>query len=165
MTTVQRFLKQLEQESITTRKMLAIVPADKFGWQPHPRSMALGQLATHLAEVAGWVEITLTTDGLDLANNPFTPPAINNLAELLDFFEARLAKGIAALQNATDENLKPIWTMSYGGRVISERPREEVIAQSINQIIHHRAQLGVFLRLLDVPIPGSYGPSADDMQM
>ncbi len=165
MTMTQRFLKQLEQESITTRKMLAAVPDDKFDWQPHPKSMTIRRLATHLAELPGWVAITLTSDGLDLANNQHGAPSINNHAELMDYFENTLTKGVTSLQTASDEDMMPDWTMSYGGRVISVRPREEVIHQSLGQIIHHRAQLGVFLRLLDVPIPGSYGPSADETMM
>ncbi len=165
MTTTQRLLAQLEQESAATRKMLSVVPDGKFDWQPHPRSMTISRLATHLAELPGWITITLTTDGLDLGNNPFVPPLVNNRAETLDFFENKLAQGRTSLQNATDEDLAPNWTMRNNDYVISVRPKEEVISMAINQIIHHRAQMGVFLRLLDVPIPGSYGPSADEMMM
>ncbi len=165
MTTTQRFLKQLEQESATTRKMLKVVPDGKLDWQPHPKSMSLRRLATHVAEIPGWVNITLTTDGLDLAKAGSNPTNINDNAELLAFFEKELASGINALQNAKDEDLVPTWTMSYGERIISVRPKEDVIIMCLSQLIHHRAQLGVFLRLLDVPIPGSYGPSADEMTM
>ena len=161
----QKFLEQLEQESIATRKMLSVVPDDKFDWQPHPKSMSIRRLVTHIAEISGWVTITLDTDGLNLANNPFGAPVINNRAELLDYFEKELEKGCTSLKKATDDDLAVMWTMSYGDRVISVRPKEEVIRMSISQIIHHRAQLGVFLRLLDVSIPGSYGPSADDTAM
>ena len=165
MTTTQKFLNQLEQEATTTRKMLSILPDNKFDWQPHPKSMSIRRLATHIAELPGWATIALATEGLDLANNPFVAPTINNRAELLDYFEATQAKGINSLQNATDDDLSHEWTFSNKARVISERPKEEVIRMAISQIIHHRAQLGVFLRLLDVPIPGSYGPSADEMMM
>lgn len=165
MTQTQKFLTQLENESATTRKMLSIVPVDKLDWQPHPKSMTLRALASHVAELPGWIFIAINTDGLDLDENPNEPPAINTQAELLDFFEQQLAKGTAALQKANDELLTHNWSFAKGGRVISVRPKEDVIQMAISQIIHHRAQLGVFLRLLNVPIPGSYGPSADEMMM
>ena len=165
MTTTQKFLEQLEQESNTTRKMLSIVPEDKFDWQPHTRSMTIRELATHIAEIPGWVDIALKTNGLDVAEKYLDPPVIHNRAALMEFFEKKLADGRNALQNATDADLVPTWTMSKGGKVISVRPKEDVVMMCMSQIIHHRAQLGVFLRLLDVPIPGSYGPSADEIMM
>lgn len=165
MTTTQKFLDQLEQEGIATRKMFSVVPDGKFDWQPHPKSMTIRKLVTHIAEISGWVTITLNTDGLDVTAKELDPPQINTRAELMDFFEQKQADGCASLKNATDEDLLPTWTMSYGDRVVSVRPKEDVIRMSISQIIHHRAQLGVFLRLLDVPIPGSYGPSADELTM
>ena len=143
--------------------MLSAIPNDKLDWQPHPKSMSIRRLATHLAELPGWVNITLTTDGLDISQPG--GPTINSREDLLDYFESEYAKGKASLEKANDEDLLPNWTMSYGERVISVRPKGDVIRMSLNQIIHHRAQLGVFLRLLDVPIPGSYGPSADDARM
>lgn len=163
MTTTQKFLMQLEEEAITTRKMLSVVPGDKFDWQPHPKSMSIRQLTTHIAEIPGWINIALNTDGLDVGSKESDPPGINSHAELLDFFEKSLSTGLTALQNAKDEDLAPSWTMRYGDRVVSIRPKEDVIRMSMSQLIHHRAQLGVFLRLLDVPIPGSYGPSADEL--
>ncbi len=165
MTMTQKFLAQLEEEAIATRKMLSVVPDDKFNWQPHPKSMTVQHLASHVAEIPGWFTLALNTDGLDVSNSQFHPPVINNRAELLDFFEQKLAQGRSSLQNATDEDLKPNWTMRYGDRVVSVRPKEDVIRMSMSQIIHHRAQLGVFLRLLDVPIPGPYGPSVDEKGM
>ncbi len=157
------FLNQLEEESATTRKMLSVVPDNKFDWQPHPKSMTIRRLAGHIAEIPGWITIALETEGLDVSIP--SDPDVNNRAELLDYFDKEFSKGRASLQNATDEDLKPNWTMSYKGHVVSVHPKEDVIRMCINQIIHHRAQLGVFLRLLDVPIPGSYGPSADEGRM
>ncbi len=165
MTTTQKFLNQLEQEATTTRKMLSVVPEEKMDWQPHPRSMTIRQLTTHVAELPGWITIALDTDGLDLANNPFEAPVLNSKNELLAFFEQKLVQGRTSLQNANDTDLSPIWILRYGDKVVSDRPKEEVIVMAISQLIHHRAQLGVFLRLLDLPIPGSYGPSADEMGM
>jgi len=165
MTMTQKFLEQLEQESTATRKMLSVVPDDKLDWQPHPKSMSVRQLASHISEIPGWINIALNTDGLDVSQPDLDPPTINSRAELLDFFEKKLEQGRTALQQANDEDLTPNWTMRYGDKVVSVRPKEDVIRMSISQIIHHRAQLGVFLRLLDVPIPGSYGPSADEKGM
>ena len=165
MTTTQKFLEQLEQESIATRKMLSVVPDGKFDWKPHPKSMSIRELTSHIAEIPGWMTIALNTDGLDVTQKDLDPPVINTSIELLDFFENTLAKGRSSLQNAKDSDLVPTWTMRYGDKVISVRPKEDVIRMSISQIIHHRAQLGVFLRLLDVPIPGPYGPSADEKGM
>jgi len=161
----QKFLAQLEQESNETRKMLSVVPDDKFDWQPHPKSMTIRALVSHIAEIPGWINIALNTDGLDISLKELDPPVLNTGTELLNFFEQKLATGISALQNAKEEDLTPNWTMRYGDKVISVRPKEDVIRMSISQIIHHRAQLGVFLRLLNVPIPGSYGPSADEKGM
>lgn len=163
-TTTQKLLQQLENESITTRKMLSIIPEDKFDWQPHPKSMSLRRLATHIAELPGWVTMTMDTDHLDLAKNEKVPLA-NNKAELMSFYEGELAKGKASLQKASDKDLTSDWTLMFNGNVLNVRSKEDVIRMSLNQTIHHRAQLGVFLRLLDVPIPGSYGPSADESFM
>ena len=164
MTMTQKLLEQLQHEGTTTRKMLSVIPEDKFDWQPHPKSMSIHTLATHIAEISGWVAIALSTDGLDVADPKNDPPAIIDKAGLLQFFETKLAEGTNALTNATDEDLVPTWTMRYGDKVVSQRPKEDVIRMSISQIIHHRAQMGVYLRLLNVPIPGSYGPSADEVR-
>ena len=165
MTTTQKFLAQLQEEAAATRKMLSVVPDGKFDWKPHPKSMSIRDLTTHIAEIPGWITLALNTDGLDVSQKHLDPPVINTTMELLGFFEQEQAKGAATLQQAKDEDLQPMWTMSYGDRVVSVRPKEEVIRMCMSQIIHHRAQLGVFLRLLDVPIPGPYGPSADEKGM
>jgi uncharacterized damage-inducible protein DinB len=161
----QKFLEQLEEESTATRKMLCAVPDGKFDWKPHPKSMSIRELSSHIAEIPGWITIALNTDGLDVSQKQLDPPVINTSIELLEFFEKTLTKGRSSLQNAKDNDLVPTWTMRYGDRVISVRPKEDVVRMCMSQIIHHRAQLGVFLRLLDVPIPGPYGPSADEKGM
>lgn len=152
----------MEQEAATTRKMLSIVPDDKFGWQPHEKSMTIKRLATHIAELPTWVSMVLTTSELDFANNPYNPADINNTKELTDYFEKCLADGKSHLEKATDNDLLPMWTLREGDAVYSVSEKGEVIRMAYCQIVHHRAQLGVYLRLLNVPIPGSYGPSADD---
>jgi len=160
---IQMFLKELDMEAKTTRKMLSRIPDDKYDWQPHPKSMTIRRLATHVAELPSWITMTLTTNELDFAGNPYKPEVINNTAELMNYFEKNLADGRAHLEGATEEQLSDSWTLRNGTEVYSTSLKSEVLRMAYSQIIHHRAQLGVYLRLLDVPIPGSYGPSADDM--
>lgn len=156
-------LKEMQQESNTTRKMLAIVPSDKYDWKPHEKSMSLRQLATHVAELPGWVSMALTTDGIDFANNPYEYPKFTNTVDLMAFFEKNLKEGTEHLAKASDKDLIPTWTMRSGDQIYDVSPKGDVIRVSISQTIHHRAQLGVYLRLLNIAIPGSYGPSADDL--
>jgi uncharacterized damage-inducible protein DinB len=163
MSIIQSLLREMDQEAKTTRKMLARIPDDKFDWQPHPKSMTIRRLATHIANLPTWVSITLTTDELDFANNPNTEDVINNTADLMIYFEKCLAEGRAALSKATEADLLLKWTLRNGSEIYSVSPKGEVLRMAYCQIVHHRAQLGVYLRLLDVPLPGSYGPSADDM--
>lgn len=157
-------LKELDQEAQTTRKMLERVPAAQFDWQPHKRSMTLQRLATHVAELPAWVAMAVTTDELDFANNPYAPVVVNNTGELLDYFEQSVAEGRQQLARASEEKLAENWTLRNGDQVYQVTTKAEVIRMAYCQIVHHRAQLGVFLRLLDIPIPGSYGPSADEME-
>lgn len=153
---------EMEQEAHTTRKMLSRVPADKLGWQPHPKSMTMSQLAVHIAELPGWAAMALRTDGLDFAEQPYEQPPVSTTADLLALFEKSLAEGRDALANVTDADLKPTWTLRAGDTIYSSDTKGDVVRACISQTIHHRAQLGVYLRLLNIPIPGSYGPSADE---
>jgi uncharacterized damage-inducible protein DinB len=162
MNRLQLFLDELQREATPTRKMLSAVPDDKYDWKPHPKSMTIRQLAGHIAELPGWIDMTLNTNELDFAANPYASPDIKDTAGLLAYFEKNLESGKKNLLAAKDENLDEPWTLRNGEQVYSTEPKADVIRMSISQIIHHRAQLGVFLRLLDVPIPGTYGPSADD---
>ena len=160
---INMLLKEMDKEAVTTRKMLERVPNDKYDWKPHEKSMTIRRLATHIAELPSWVSMTLTTSELDFANNPYQPVPIDNNEELLAYFDRSYAEGRAELEKATEEDLEPDWTLRNGDQVYSVESKGDVIRMSYNQIVHHRAQLGVFLRLLNVPIPGSYGPSADEM--
>ena len=157
-------LQEMEQEAQSTRKMLSRVPDDKFSWKPHEKSMTIKQLASHIAEIPGWVSITLTTSELDFASNHKEPADVNSTVELLEYFEKSLAGGKTLLSKAKEEDLLPNWTMRNGEEIYSVRTKGEVIRMSFCQTVHHRAQLGVYLRLLNIPIPGSYGPSADEME-
>lgn len=163
MTTIETLLKELEEEAVATRKMLACVPNDKYDWQPHPKSMTIRRLVTHIADIPSWLEIAIYDDELNFAATTHKEPVINNTDELLKFQDDSVAKGKAALEDTNEETLSEPWTLRNGDYIISVRPKSEVIRMAYCQIVHHRAQLGVFLRLLDVPIPGSYGPSADEM--
>jgi uncharacterized damage-inducible protein DinB len=162
MNTIKMLLKELASEASTTRKMLSIVPEDKYYWQPHPKSMTVQRLATHIAELPSWISMTLTTSELDFANNPYTQVPVHNTSDLLSYFEKSLTEGTQELENTSEEELGKTWTLRNGNEVYYSSPKIEFIRLTYSQMIHHRAQLGVFLRLLDVPIPGSYGPSADD---
>jgi uncharacterized damage-inducible protein DinB len=164
MSTIDPLLKELEQEAQTTRKMLERVPTEYFNWQPHKKSMTIQRLATHIAELPGWVTMAVTTDGLDFADNPYLQEEVGNTAELLDYFERSLADGRSHLQTAKEETLAETWTLRNGEEIYQVATKGEIIRIAFSQMVHHRAQLGVFLRLLDIPIPGSYGPSADELE-
>lgn len=162
-TVLQQFSQELEQEAHTTRKMLTRVPTEKFDWQPHKKSMTIKRLATHIAELPTWIGMTLTANELDFSDSPYTPAEINTTEELLAYFEKSLADGRAQLSQGREEQLSELWTLRDGETIYQTTPKVDVLRMAFSQIIHHRAQLGVYLRLLDIPIPGSYGPSADDL--
>ena len=161
MTFIDYFRKQFIEEGTTTRKMLSRVPEDQFMYQPHPKSMDMKRLATHVADLPGWVHMTFTTDEIDFAK-PYEQPAINSHEDLMAFFEQRYNDGLSTLVPDNEKLLNKPWTLRNGDTVYSSDPKIEIIRMSLSQQIHHRAQLGVYLRLLNVPIPGSYGPSADE---
>ena len=154
--------KELEQEAAITRKMLQRVPADKLDWKPHDKSMTMKQLTVHIAELPSWVKMALTTTELDFAKMDYTPTPVGDTEELLSIFERSYKEGWESLNSATEEDLLPEWTLRSGEQVFMVMSKYEVIRHSVAQTIHHRAQLGVYLRLLNIPIPGSYGPSADE---
>jgi uncharacterized damage-inducible protein DinB len=163
MSIIELLLKETEQEAQVTRKMFGRVPIDKYDWKPHEKSMTIRQLVTHIAELPGWIAMGLTTDELDFATTPYKPAPVNNNIELLELFERSFAKGKAQLAAANEDLLKERWVLRNGDQIFLEQTKYDTVRVSISQTIHHRAQLGVFLRLLDIPIPGSYGPSADEM--
>jgi len=162
MSIITKLLTELDQEAKTTRKMLALVPEDKYDWKPHEKSMKMISLATHIAELPAWVEMALTTEELDFAQNPYAPVVIQNNQELLQHLEESLDKARTALQQTNENVLEETWILRNADQIYSKSTKYEVVRMSYSQIIHHRAQLGVYLRLLNIPIPGSYGPSADD---
>ncbi len=161
MTFIEFFKKQFIEEGATTRKMLSIVPDDKFDYKPHEKSMTIKQLAGHLADLPGWVHLVFTSEELDFAK-PYEQPKVSNNRELMKYFEKRYKDGLSTLIPENENILDKVWTLRHGDKIFSADPKIEVIRMSFSQQIHHRAQLGVYLRLLNIPIPGSYGPSADE---
>ena len=155
--------KEMEMESGITRKMLDRVPEDKWDWKPHEKSMSMKQLTGHIAELPSWPALGLHTTELDFGATPYEVPPINSKAELMALFEKSLQQGSGALAGAKEEDLLPNWTLRDGEQIFAVMTKYEMIRHSFSQTTHHRAQLGVYLRLLNIPIPGSYGPSADDM--
>ncbi|MDP4283222.1 MAG: DinB family protein [Bacteroidota bacterium] len=154
--------KEMQQEAITTRKMLERIPEDKLGWKPHEKSMSMQNLAVHIAELPSWVSMGLTTSELDFAKMDYNPTTVNSVEDIVQLFNKSLASGLSALDNAKEEDLLPTWTMRSGEKIHGVMTKYEVIRHAFAQTTHHRAQLGVYLRLLNVAIPGSYGPSADE---
>ena len=158
----ESFLPEYDQEMASTRKILASVPEAFFTWKPHDKSMTLGRLASHVGEMPNWAETTINTDQLvlDPSFKPFNAPTS---AELLDGFDKYVIAGRAAIAGATDEHLAKTWSLVYGGQTLMSMPRTLVLRNMVmNHMIHHRGQLSVYLRLREIPVPGMYGPSADE---
>jgi uncharacterized damage-inducible protein DinB len=162
----QMILPEFDHEMANTRKTLERVPDDKFSWKPHEKSMTLGGLATHLSHIPSWTKETFARTELDVAP-PGEPPQRmeekKSRAEVLEAFDQNVQSARAALESANDEAWMGKWSLLMGGKTIFTLPRTAVMRGFVmNHLIHHRAQLGVYLRLLDVPVPSIYGPSADE---
>lgn len=160
------FLAEMENEAKVARACLERVPADKFDWQPHEKSMKMGRLAAHVAEMFGWTKETLTQDVLDFAAGDYTPFEPKTTDELLKFFDEKIATAKDILNSTPDDTFMTPWTMRNGEQVYFTMPKVAVMRTFVmNHIIHHRGQLSVYLRLNDIPVPSIYGPSADEGQM
>jgi uncharacterized damage-inducible protein DinB len=166
MTLTETFLPEFEQEMANTRKTLDRVPDEKLDWKPHPKSFSLSGLATHLANIPSWTTNAFAQDELDIAPPgapPFRLEEAKSRDQLLADFDKNVAAARASLENASDERWHGSWTLLHGGRKILTQPRTQIMRSFVmNHLIHHRAQLGVYLRLLDVPVPAVYGPTADE---
>jgi uncharacterized damage-inducible protein DinB len=159
-------LPEFDQEAATTRKFLERVPEDKPDWRPHPKSMALARLAGHLAELPMWAGMTLQSDSLDI-NPPggpgFTPTVMKSRAELLALFDANVKGAREALAGASDADFMKPWSLLSGGEKRFTLPKVAVLRGFVfSHAVHHRAQLGVYLRMNDIPLPQTYGPSGDE---
>src|SRR5213594_3908735 len=165
----QMLLPEFDQEMANTRKLLERVPEDKPDWKPHEKSMSLSRLAGHVAELPGWAGNTINQTVLDLTPPgapPLQPFFMKSTADLLKTFDKNVSEARAAIAGATDEHLAQIWSLKYKGQIVLSMPRSAVLRNVVmNHLIHHRAQLGVYLRLNNVAIPGMYGPSADEGRM
>jgi uncharacterized damage-inducible protein DinB len=154
---------EFDEEAKKTRAMLGRVPADKAGFSPHPKSMPLGRLAPHVAGLPAFGLAVLTTPGLDLSQRSATPLQLESAAQLVRVFDEGTASVRDALHRLEDEAWTDQWTLTFQGKTLFAGTRFVAYRQTfLNHIVHHRAQLGVYLRLNDTPVPGTYGPSADE---
>ena len=159
----QSIIPELKQEGAQTKKILEKVPFDKWQWKPHEKSMALGRLASHVAELPKWITMCINTDELDFSKRGYTANVFESREQLLQHLDQNVQEALATLEKATDAQLLENWTLRNGEHVIFSMPKIAVIrSMAMNHMIHHRGQLSVFLRLLDIPVPGMYGPSADE---
>ena len=163
MTMSQALLPEFDQEMKVTRKLLERVPDDKFDWKPHAKSMTMGRLAGHLAELPAFAAAMIKTPGIDFDKGEYKAAKVANQAELLALFDKSAAETREAIAGATDDHLRQHWHLIYGGKKIFEAPRAAALrGMAMNHIVHHRGQLSVYLRLNDIPVPSIYGPSADE---
>jgi uncharacterized damage-inducible protein DinB len=162
----QALLGELDHEMSGTRKTLERVPDDKLAWKPHPKSYSMGELAAHLAEMPTWASVTLEQDSFDVnppSGSTYQRPSLKSRKEILDAFDQNLASARAVLAKITDQQLMQPWSLLNAGKATMTMPKIAVFRSFIlNHNIHHRAQLGVYLRLNDIPVPSLYGPSADE---
>lgn len=153
---------ELEHEAKSLRKTLSRIPEEKFAWKPHERSMSTGTLASHLAEIPGWVVPTLHENELEIPPD-YKPWIAASTPELLDRLESNLKKALEALRDFPEEKLMETWTLRGGETTIFALPRAVVLrAMVLSHLVHHRGQLTVYLRLNNIPVPAIYGPSADE---
>lgn len=160
----QTFIAELKHEAASTKRILERVPEGKFNWKPHEKSMTLGRLASHVAELPGFLNSILTMDEFDFAKGHYKASHANTPEELMNVFQEKLDEVIQTLQDTSDEKMLANFTVHNGDHVLATIPRMVAIrSMAFNHIIHHRGQIAVYLRLLDIPVPGIYGPSADEM--
>jgi uncharacterized damage-inducible protein DinB len=162
-------LSEYDMEMDNTRRTLERVPDDKFSWKPHEKSGTLGWMATHIANIPHWGKMTMEQDSLNLAPDgggpAFVPPKPANREEVLEIFDKNRTQARAALAAANDAAFAKPWALLMGERELFREPRSAVLRRMVfNHIIHHRGQLTVYLRLLNVPVPALYGPSADEQK-
>ena len=158
---IAAFIQEFEMEAATTRRVLERVPTDKLDWAPHAKSMNLGKLAMHTANSPGQISGWGVTDVMEFTGDP--TPAATSTADILAVHDAGVAKTKANLQTIGDAGLGTMWTATAGGKTMMTMPKAMLVrAIVLNHWIHHRGQLSVYLRLLDVPVPSIYGPSADE---
>jgi uncharacterized damage-inducible protein DinB len=154
-------LSELDQEMPTTRRLLERVPTDKGPWKPHEKSFPLGHLAQLVATMPGWLTMTVRSDHLDLAAGA-NQYSFQTTESLLEQFDRHVAEARDAIAASKEEDYQQPWSLKMRDHVIFTLPRAAVMRQNINHLVHHRGQLTVYLRLIDVPLPSIYGPTADE---
>jgi uncharacterized damage-inducible protein DinB len=160
---IESLIIEFEHEAQTTRKHLERLPNDKMGWRPHEKSATAGDLASHIVECVGWADSIFNLDEFDIDATTYKPYQASSVADLLKTFDDKVAKGRQALAGAADVALMQPWRFKVMGRVRFERIRAVVFRDfTLSHLIHHRGQFSLYLRLLNVPVPGSYGPTADE---
>lgn len=166
MAIAQALLPEFDHEMAGVRRVLERAPEDKFDWRPHPKSGTMGWLASHLATLPGFAARIVEKDSHELAPGgqpPSGPPKLKTRQEVIEAFDKNRDAARAAIASASDEHLMKTWTLLFHGKTVISLPRADVLRRTLmNHMIHHRAQLGVYLRLNDVPVPALYGPSADE---
>ena len=159
-------IAEMEQEASVARKCLERIPAEKFSWKPHEKSMTMGALASHIAEMFLWTPATLQHPELDFAKMDYKPYEPGSTEELVEFFDKNVAEAIDVLRNTPDDIYLENWTLRNGEKAYFTMPKAVVMRSFVlNHIVHHRGQLSVYLRLNDIPVPSIYGPSADEGEM
>lgn len=162
----QSMIPEFDAEMANTRKVLERLPDDKLDWKIHEKSNTIGWVANHLADIPGWMDMTINKDSLDVdppGGEPFRSPSLGTAAEILVLFDDNVAKARPILESVEDATLMEDWSLLKGGEEIMTLPKLVVVRTWIfNHSIHHRAHLCVYFRVNDVPVPGLYGPSADD---
>ena len=153
-------LPEFDQEMKTTRRVLERVPSDKGKWKPHDKSFPLGHLALLVAGMPGWITRSIKHDSLDLG--AFGGYTYEKTETLLETFDKNVKEARAAISTAKDADYAKSWSLKHSGRELFTLPKSVVVRQHINHLIHHRGQLTVYLRLIDVPVPSIYGPTADE---
>lgn len=161
----ESLLPEFDHEMANTRKTLERVPDEKFAWKPHEKSFPMGNLAGHLANLPSWGILTISSDSFDMApgGQPLKTPELSSTKDMLAKFDENVAATRSAIAGASDADLFKTWTLMSNGNTILTMPKIAVLRSFVmNHMIHHRAQLGVYLRLNDIPVPSIYGPSADE---
>lgn len=159
-------IAEMEHEAATTKACLERIPADKFSWKPHEKSMEFGKLASHIAEMFSWTPATILHSELDFAKMDYKPFEPQSTEDLIAFLDKNVAEAIEVLRNATDDVFFENWTLRNGEATYFTMPKAAVMRSFVmNHIVHHRGQLSVYLRLNDIAVPSIYGPSADEGNM
>lgn len=162
MSTATIFAEELEQEAAKTKKILERIPADKLTWKPHEKSMTLGRLGMHIAELPNWIMSCMETEGLDFAKSAYRPVVPDTKEQIIEEFGRALANAMETLGHTTEDQFRVTWKATRGTEVVFALPRSGMVRNNLSHIIHHRGQLSVYLRLLGVPLPNLFGPTADE---